>query len=58
MKDQIMNDINKNEFTEKKPIIDLLALWEEVDDMISERRAIERGNSGKRYVPDREKVIK
>lgn len=44
MKDQIMNDINKNEFTEKKPIIDLLALWEEVDDMISERRAIEGGN--------------
>ena len=41
MKDQIMNDINKNEFTEKKPIIDLLALWEEVEDMISERRAIE-----------------
>ena len=43
MKDQIMNDINKNEFTEKKPIIDLLALWEEVEDMISERRAIEGG---------------
>ena len=45
MKDQIMNDINKNEFTEKKPIIDLLALWEEVEDMISERRAIEGGNN-------------
>ena len=44
MKDQIMNDINKNEFTKKKPIIDLLALWEEVEDMISERRAIEGGN--------------
>ena len=43
MKDQIMNDINKNESTEK-PIIDLLALWEEVDDMISERRAIEGGD--------------
>ena len=45
MKDQIMNDINKNEFTEKKPIIDLLALWEEVEDMISERRAIEGGSN-------------
>ena len=45
MKDQIMNDTNKNEFTEKKPIIDLLALWEEVEDMISERRAIEGGNN-------------
>lgn len=45
MKDQIMNDINKNEFTEKKPIIDLLALWEEVEDMISEKRAIEGGNN-------------
>ena len=44
MKDQIMNDINKNESAEKKPIIDLLALWEEVEDMISERRAIEGGN--------------
>ena len=45
MKDQIMNDINMNESTEKKPIIDLLALWEEVEDMISERRAIEGGNN-------------
>ena len=27
--------------TNTKPIIDLLALWEEVEDMISERRAIE-----------------
>ena len=44
MKDQIMNDTNKNESTEKKPIIDLLALWEEVEDMISERHAIEGGN--------------
>ena len=45
MKDQIMNDINKNESAEKKPIIDLLSLWEEVEDMISERRAIEGGNN-------------
>ena len=45
MKDQIMNDIKNNESTEKKPIIDLLALWEEVEDMISERRAIEGGNN-------------
>ena len=44
MKDQIMNDINKNESAEKMPIIDLLALWEEVEDMISERRAIEGGD--------------
>ena len=44
MKDQIMNDIYKNESAEKKPIIDLLALWEEVEDMISERRAIEGGD--------------
>ena len=44
MKDQIMNDINKNESAEKKPIIDLLALWEEVEDMIGERRAIEGGD--------------
>ena len=27
--------------TNNKPIIDLLALWEEVEDMIRERRAIE-----------------
>ena len=45
MKDQIMNDINKNESTEKKPIIDLLALLEEVEDLISERRAIEGGSN-------------
>ena len=44
MKDQIMNDISKKESTEKKPIIDLLALWEEVDDMIQEKRAIEGEN--------------
>ena len=30
--------------TDNKPVIDLLALWEEVEDMISERRAIEGGN--------------
>ena len=29
---------------DNKPVIDLLALWEEVEDMISERRAIEGGN--------------
>ena len=44
MKDQIMNNTQRNQSTEKKPIIDLLALWEEVEDMISERRAIEGGN--------------
>ena len=31
--------------TEQKPVIDLLALWEEVEDMISEKRAIEGGNN-------------
>ena len=31
--------------TNNKPVIDLLALWEEVEDMISERRAIEGGNN-------------
>ena len=31
--------------TNQKPIIDLLTLWEEVEDMISERRAIEGGNN-------------
>ena len=45
MKDQIMNNTEKNQSTEKKPIIDLLALWEEVEDMISERHAIEGGNN-------------
>lgn len=44
MKDQIMNDIIKKESSEKKPIIDLLALWEEVEDMIQEKRAIEGEN--------------
>lgn len=41
-----MNNENKNirQETEQKPVIDLLALWEEVEDMISERRAIEGGN--------------
>ena len=28
-----------------KPVIDLLELWEEVEDMISEKRAIEGGNN-------------
>ena len=37
------NDIRQE--TNNKPIIDLLALWEEVEDMISERRAIEGGNN-------------
>ena len=31
--------------TDNKPVIDLLALWEEVEDMISERRAIEGGSN-------------
>ena len=44
MKDQIIINTEQNQSTEKKPIIDLLALWEEVEDMISERRAIEGGN--------------
>ena len=44
MKDQIMNNTERNQSTEKKPIIDLLALWEEVEDMISERRVIEGGD--------------
>ena len=41
-----MNNDNKDirQETENKPVIDLLALWEEVEDMISERRAIEGGN--------------
>ena len=30
---------------DNKPVIDLLALWEEVEDMMSERRAIEGGNN-------------
>ena len=42
-----MNNENKNirQETEQKPVIDLLALWEEVEDMISERHAIEGGNN-------------
>ena len=38
-----MNNDNKDirQETNNKPVIDLLALWEEVEDMISERRAIE-----------------
>ena len=44
MKDQTIINTEQNQSTEKKPIIDLLALWEEVEDMISERRAIEGGN--------------
>ena len=41
-----MNNDNKDirQETENKPVMDLLALWEEVEDMISERRAIEGGN--------------
>ena len=41
-----MNNENKDirQETNNKPIIDLLALWEEVEDMISERRAIEGGD--------------
>ena len=41
-----MNNDNKDirQETNNKPIIDLLALWEEVEDMISERRAIEGGD--------------
>ena len=41
-----MNNDNKDirQETNNKPVIDLLALWEEVEDMISERRAIEGGD--------------
>ena len=45
MKDQITVNTEKNQTTETRPVIDLLALWEEVEDMISERRAIEGGNN-------------
>ena len=34
-------DIRQN--PDNKPVIDLLALWEEVEDMISEKRTIEGG---------------
>ena len=42
-----MNNENKNirQETEQKLVIGLLALWKEVEDMISERRAIEGGNN-------------
>ena len=42
-----MNNDNKDirQETNNKPVIDLLALWEEVEDMISERLAIEGGNN-------------
>ena len=42
-----MNNDNKDirQENNNKPVIDLLALWEEVEDMISERRAIEGGNN-------------
>ncbi len=42
-----MNNENKDirQEHDNKPVIDLLALWEEVEDMISERRAIEGGNN-------------
>ena len=41
-----MNNDNKDirQNSDNKPIIDLLALWEEVEDMISERRVIEGGD--------------
>lgn len=41
-----MNNDNKDirQETNNKPIIDLLALWEEVEDMIQEKRAIEGKN--------------
>ena len=41
-----MNNENKDirQETNNKPIIDLLALWEEVEDMIQEKRAIEGKN--------------
>ena len=42
-----MNNDNKDirQNPDNKPVIDLLALWEEVEDMISERRAIEGGSN-------------
>ena len=42
-----MNNNNKDihQNSNNKPVIDLLALWEEVKDMISERRAIEGGTN-------------
>ena len=41
MKDQTIINTEQNQSTEKKPIIDLLALWEEVEEMIQEKRALE-----------------
>ena len=42
-----MNNDNKDirQNSDNKPVIDLLALWEEVEDMIQEKRAIEGGNN-------------
>ena len=42
-----MNNENKDirQEHDNKPVIDLLALWEEVEDMISEKRAIKGGNN-------------
>ena len=41
-----MNNDNKDirQETNNKPVIDLLVLWEEVEDMIQEKRAIEGEN--------------
>ena len=41
-----MNNENKDirQETNNKPVIDLLVLWEEVEDMIQEKRAIEGKN--------------
>ena len=41
-----MNNDNKDirQEHDNKPVIDLLDLWEEVEDMISERRVIEGGD--------------
>ena len=41
-----MNNENKDirQEHDNKPVIDLLALWEEVEDMIQEKRAIEGKN--------------
>ena len=41
-----MNNENKDirQETNNKPVIDLLVLWDEVEDMIQEKRAIEGEN--------------
>ena len=41
-----MNNENKDirQENNNKPVIDLLVLWEEVEDMIQEKRAIEGKN--------------